>query len=384
MAEVLVLTVDGSGNVPPALAIADELMHRGHGVRVLGHARQEPDVRGFGLEFAAYRHAYAWSGQTPRSSTRAALAFARLVSDRGVGRDLAEAHAIRRADVVVVDAMVPGALAHARRLGVPAVALMHTFAAFFLSPQMELAGRLGLLSPRAQYAKAHTLVASDRGLDPAADARSANSYAWTGVAETLPTALARPRPMTSAVPPLVLVSLSSVHIPAQVGMLRRIAVSLSELPVRVLVTTGPTIAPTLVPVFENTLTHQYIPHHQVMPEASLVIGHGGHSTTMRALMHDVPMLILPADPRIDQSMVGRAVARSGAGLCLKRSSTPQAIRAAVVEILSNPGFASAAATVGRRLRETAGAGSAAAHVEALARGDIPQASPGTRGQRPVP
>src|SRR5690625_6373528 len=50
---------------------------------------------------------------------------------------------------------------------------------------------------------------------------------------------------------------------------------------------------------------------------------------MAALAHGVPLLILPVEPTSDQPFVGRAVARSGAGLTLSRRSSTAAIRAAL-------------------------------------------------------
>lgn len=366
MADVVILTVDGSGNVPPALGIGADLSRRGHAVRVLGHERQRDDVAAAGLDFVPYRHAFPWSGQARRSSARAAIDFLTLVGDRSVGRDLADACAARTADAVLVDAMIPGALVEARRLHVPAAALMHTFASFFLSPPMQIAGRVRGFSPREEWAAARTLVVSDRELDPAGAASAAARYTWTGVAEPPPQRVAHPALMGSGEPPLVLVSLSSVHIPAQEGMLRRIIAALADLPVRVLVTTGPTIDPVALPASANADVVRFVPHHDVMPLASLVVGHGGHSTAMRALMHGIPMLILPADPRIDQGMVGRAIARAGAGLCLPRSARPHAIASAVVELLSQPRYAAAAGGVGRRLRDADGIRAAADAVEGLA------------------
>ena len=38
MADILFVTWDGGGNVPPAVGIAAELRRRGHGVRFVGHA----------------------------------------------------------------------------------------------------------------------------------------------------------------------------------------------------------------------------------------------------------------------------------------------------------------------------------------------------------
>lgn len=103
-----------------------------------------------------------------------------------------------------------------------------------------------------------------------------------------------------------------------------------------------------------------------MPSCALVVGHGGHSTTMRALLHGLPLLVLPTDPRIDQGMVGRAVERAGAGLCLDRATSPERIRAAVRTLLEAPSHRAAAEAVGRRLRAHDGVSTIADRLLALA------------------
>ena len=52
MAEILFVTWDGGGNVPPALGIAGELAARGHSVRFVGHARQRASLEASGFEVA--------------------------------------------------------------------------------------------------------------------------------------------------------------------------------------------------------------------------------------------------------------------------------------------------------------------------------------------
>ncbi len=52
MAEILFVTWDGGGNVPPALGIAGELSARGHAVRFVGHPRQRPSLEAAGVEVA--------------------------------------------------------------------------------------------------------------------------------------------------------------------------------------------------------------------------------------------------------------------------------------------------------------------------------------------
>ncbi len=367
MAEVLVLTVDGSGNVPPALAIGAELQRRGHAVRVLGTARQADDVAAAGLAHVPYRHPREWVAQERRSSTRAALDFVAMVGSRAYGRDLADAHAHQPADVVLVDGMIPAATLRAARLGVPNAVLMHTFATFFLSPALEAAGRVRGFSPRGAWARADAvLVASDRELDPAsADAPA--GFTWVGVAEKPPIALPDAGPGAGTErSPRVLVSLSSVHIPAQLGMLQRILDGLADLPIEVVATTGPTVDPADLRHPANATVHRHLPHHEVLPTCDLVVGHGGHSTTMRTLLHGLPLLVMPADPRIDQPMVARALERAGAGLRLDRSASPEQIRAVAVTLLGDPSYREAADAVGRRLRSQDGTRAAADRLEALA------------------
>jgi len=366
MGEVLILTLDGSGNVPPALAIGADLRSRGHTVRVLATERQGAEIVALGLEHVTYRHPRPWIGAQPRSATRAALDFVAMVGSRAYGRDLADSHAARPADVVLVDAMVPAAARTGVRLGVPTAVLMHTFSTFFLSRGMEAAGLVRGFSPRRAWAAADVvLVATDADLDPGSRRPHPASFAWTGVAEPAPVGI--PTPVGSAARPRVLVSLSSVHIPGQDRMLQRILDGLADVPCDVVVTTGPTIDPAGVHAPPNAIVHRHLPHGEVLPTCDLVVGHGGHSTTMRALVHGLPLVVLPADPRIDQPAVGQAVQHAGAGECLDRSAPPERIRATVLTVLGDPSYRTAAGAIGRRLRAQDGIRVAADRVEGLIR-----------------
>jgi UDP:flavonoid glycosyltransferase YjiC (YdhE family) len=86
-----------------------------------------------------------------------------------------------------------------------------------------------------------------------------------------------------------------------------------------------------------------------------VIGHGGHSTTARALAYGIPLLILPMHPLMDQAAIRRAVERHGAGRMLPRSARADAIRAAAHELLGNGPQRTAAAWLGADIRQHDGA-----------------------------
>jgi UDP:flavonoid glycosyltransferase YjiC (YdhE family) len=117
----------------------------------------------------------------------------------------------------------------------------------------------------------------------------------------------------------------------------------------------------------NTTLHRDLPHLEVLPTCSAVIGHGGHSTTMRALMHGVPMVIIPCDTRIDQPLVAKAVARAGAGIALAKRAKPEQIRDAVERVLREPSYRAAATALGERLRAENGPAAAADVVLRAAR-----------------
>jgi UDP:flavonoid glycosyltransferase YjiC (YdhE family) len=56
-----------------------------------------------------------------------------------------------------------------------------------------------------------------------------------------------------------------------------------------------------------------------MTDVSLVVGHRGDSTTMQALAHDLPLVILPMLDRSDRPLVGSLIQRAGAAEVVSRS-----------------------------------------------------------------
>jgi MGT family glycosyltransferase len=174
----------------------------------------------------------------------------------------------------------------------------------------------------------------------------------------------------------ILVSLSTTYLPGQATVLQNILDALADLSVKVIVTTGPAVASGSLRVPANAEAHDYLPHAEVMPDVSLVIGHGGHSTTMLALAHDLPLLILPMNLVFDQPLIGQAIQRVGAGKTIAAKSQPGEIRAAVQLLLADASFRREAARLGGAIRESRGAQAAADLVLAL----IPQ-TPTVRSKR---
>jgi hypothetical protein len=98
--------------------------------------------------------------------------------------------------------------------------------------------------------------------------------------------------------------------------------------------------------------------------ASLVLGHGGHGTTMRALRHGLPVVGMPATGG-DQVPITRLLEEWHVGRALPGDSTAEQIRAAVEHVLADDTCRASAAQRAVELAGTDGATLAAASIEAL-------------------
>ena len=364
MSRIVLATLDAGGNVPPVLGIGGALLRQGHEVFVIGHHAQRLGVEASGLAFTGYSSARTWSPTAEKSTLRGLLELVAVFNDRGIGRDVMDLARRVAADVVAIDCMLLGALAAAQDAGIKTVSLFHTFHSYFDGPWRR--GPVGVLSACMGHRAGHlwkgcegALTLSLRELDPAMMDAGSNKMSWTGpVVEGVPACgPTRPR---------VLVSLSTTAFPGMAQTLQRIVDALGPLAVDVVATTGPSIEPASVRAPENAIIERYVDHAELMPTCSAVVGHGGHATTMRALAHDLPLLIIPAHPMLDQRMVGAAVARAGAGLVLNRKATTQQIRDSVQTLLHAPTYRIAATSLGGRIRTSQGAQTAAEHIAAVA------------------
>ena len=131
------------------------------------------------------------------------------------------------------------------------------------------------------------------------------------------------------------------------------------------VTTGPHISRARLRTSSNHEVHTFLAHDEVMPEVSLVVGHGGHGTTMRALAHDLPLVVMPQHQFVDHVMVGRSVERAGAGAVVSRKADVDDLRAAITTLLADGPHRQAAARLGAQIRALPGGRLAADRIEEL-------------------
>lgn len=351
---ILCVTWDGAGNLPPMLGIARRLSADGHRVRVLSHRRSQEWVESTGSRFVPYATTDDFDstvGFPPEEELR--FLWEKVWFSASVAEDVTVQLQHERADAVVVDHMLAGAFCAVERAEVPAVALFHQpwsvyqegpfadmwrTAALLLAPIRDSLGLRALTEPQALWDKRPVLVASIPELGPPLPVPDHVRHVGQ-IVEHPPVETASPTSFPSGQEPLVVVAHSTSQM-GQAPVLNGVLEGLAGLPIRVLVTTGPAVDPASLEAPPNASVVEYLPHELVLGDAAVVVAHAGHGTTLAALTHGAPMVCLPMGR--DQFFLAQRVEELGAGLQLPSGSSPEDVSAAVRTVLDDPRFAVAA------------------------------------------
>lgn len=133
------------------------------------------------------------------------------------------------------------------------------------------------------------------------------------------------------------------------GVLEAVVAGLRDEPLHLLVTVGPDRDPgELGPQPENVRVERYVPQSLLLPHCDAVVAHGGSGTTLAALAHGLPLLLLPQGA--NQFANAERCAALGAGIrLLPHEVDPLSVRAAVRALLDQPGYRARAADVAREI-----------------------------------
>jgi UDP:flavonoid glycosyltransferase YjiC (YdhE family) len=391
----LVAAFGDAGHAFPAIGLAVALRERGHDVLVETWEHWRDAVEGAGLRFTAAEEYKTFPPPPPGSEDGpsvgdAALALVPLMEEE-------------RFDVVVHDILTLAPALAAERAGlrratlIPHVYPVHEpglpFFAIGAQPPRTTVGRAlwrgglpvllgGLRRGRDEMNQSRAVV----GLPPLERFHGGISEQLALVA-TFPQ-LEYPRRWPSHVhvtgpigfelpyedvelpegdAPLVLVAPSTAQDP-ECRLVRVALEALADEPVRVIATTNRHRPEKLLPAPPSTaVVVDWLSYSQVMPEADLVITHGGHGTVARALGAGVPVLCCPAVG--DMAENGARVAWAGAGLMLPwRLTAPRSLAVAARRILNESRFRARAADTATWSRSSDGASAAAALTEKVAGG----------------
>ena len=167
--------------------------------------------------------------------------------------------------------------------------------------------------------------------------------------------------------PLVYLSFGSVaaepHLPYFPALYAAAIDALAAMPIRLLVTIGKERDPAeLDSLPPNVRVERWIPQDAILPHADAAVCHGGHGSTLGALSHGVPLIVVPLFSG-DQWDNARAVADAGAGIALDHdratrrvleppgTETIGALAPAVHDLLGDQRFRARAEAISNEIRE---------------------------------
>ena len=381
---ILLVTIEGGGNIPPVLGLAHRLAQRGHRVRVLTEPCLKEAVEAYGLEFVPFQQHFTRKNRTEdifedwKATPFSNPAFDIIFGSAAIVAEETHTHLQKETtDILLADTMMPGSLLAAEALGVPRAVLFHM--PEYMPGSNRPPGGMGLLPGKGvlgqmrdrllgsvfhrvmnKYLPKLNAVREMYGLSRLQNTADMLHQADLRIIQTsqhfdfplepLPANVryvgpvlddpdwvdAWESPWSPDDPrPLVVVSLSSTF-QNQKNVIERCIQALGTMDVRGLVTLGPAMAEEEFTQPDNVVVVTNVPHSVIFPWASVVVTHAGHGTVMRSLANGVPLVCLPMGR--DQGDNAAKVAYHGAGIRLNAKAKAETIRKAVERVLRESSY----------------------------------------------
>jgi MGT family glycosyltransferase len=393
--------VPTTGHVDPTLPVAAELVRRGHEVVFYLTEAYRERVEASGATYRAYQGIGSdYFDVVSRRFNPARLATQLIETAISVTPSLLDDVRQIRPQAVVYDSMCPWGRIVARQAGLPAVAsmaLMDLPPRYMLKsgdlrsvlavmgrglpwiPRYLRAARMlrqitGIAVPSfvrlLNWPGDHNICYTAEILEPEAQRHDSN-YSYVGppimnIAKDIPF----PYNELAADRPLIYVSLGTVF-NNNPDFFRACLEAFAGSEAQVVLSTGRRLqASDLAPIPDNAILRDYVPQQAILQRASLFICHSGANSVHQALIHGVPLLLVPQ--QLEQALIAARVTELGAGLLLnRRQVAPGRIRQLAQRLLGEETFRARASVLGAELRESGGAARAADELEAAVNGLVP-------------
>jgi MGT family glycosyltransferase len=409
----LFVTVDGGGNIPPVLGLAQRLAVKGHKVNVLTEPCMKGPVESMGLGFISFKQHFIrtdrkedickdWNAKPFEQPAFENIIFgpAKIVVEETI-----QTLKANPADVLVVDCLLPPTLIAGEFLNIPRVLLFHM--PEYLPGPNRPPGVMGLLPGKGLIGKfrdrllmklfnktlnkylpkineirqSYHLAPMENLIDMLheADRRfiqtsqvfdfplvpAPDNVRYTGPVLDDPDWVGEwKNPWTEQdIRPLVVVSLSSTF-QNQRPTIQKCINAIGKLDVRGLVTLGLAMESEVFDLPQNVKIIKSAPHSLVFSHADLVITHGGHGTIMRAFSFGVPLICLPMGR--DQNDNAAKVSFHGCGVQLSKKADANKIKNAIEQALSELKFKENAKRMQSAINRDAAKNLAVIELEALA------------------
>jgi len=398
MAGALFVNIPARGHINPTLPVVADLVARGEHVIYCLPPEDESLIRPTGARFRPVANTFPEARE--RKGGTMSLSELPAAAVRGAIRTLPELLSIVAAEqpsYVVYDAYCLAGRLVAQLAGLPAVA---TYATYAFNEQVLVSPAFGRLSNPSSTQRGlpgfdeavQELVAKfdvpamglfdfllhpeplniaflPREFQPGGETFDDR---WVFVGPSL-----APRPESVALPlehleggPVAYVSLGTVY-NERPDFFRTVLRAFGGTGWRVVVATGEWVeAGDLGPVPDNVILRPWVPQLEMLAKADVFVSHGGMNSTMEALAHAVPLVVVPQQS--EQRVTADRVVELGLGRRLDPDDvTPESLLEAAGALVSEPGVAERVAAMQKATLAGGGHDRAAAEILRFSGGLVP-------------
>jgi MGT family glycosyltransferase len=407
MAKLLIVVPPLTGHINPALSVAAELRLRGHEVAWAVHRALIPDLLPADAEIYAlpvesnFEPSGRWTAVRGLESIRFFYERFCLPLARASLQPLQEIVQTVKPDLMICDhQMIAGALvAQARQI--PWFTFASTNVSILkMSPMVDawleeqfagLQRDCGLsVQPRPDFSPYGVIVFSSEALLGGKYTYYEAPYHFVGPALThRQLAVEFPWPQLRPGAARMLISLGTVSRDRSVRFYEVIMEALDNLDLSDSYLSRRSLQVVMVAPEElrdrapaNFIVRPRVPQIELLAHMDGVLCHAGHNTVCEALSFGLPLIVAPI--RDDQPIVARQVIDAGAGLFMRYGKvTVATARAAVEDLLREPGYRNGALRLKESFQRLGGAGQAANILERFLHGGnlAPGADPGAAQSR---
>ncbi|MFJ8546457.1 macrolide family glycosyltransferase [Streptomyces sp. NPDC093586] len=341
------------GHVNPTLGVVEELVKRGHRVTCTVTEHFVPAVTGVGAEPVVYESVFGDFYRSPYTAEANAGEGLRCLNEAtSLVEQVGAFYEKNKPDVIAHDFMAWGARFHAAKNDIPVVRLFPSYAwnehfsvqekfplAEYSDPQvMDMIGKLTALLP--EFGLPADPMAFFQGIEKLGIVFMPRQFHYEG--ETFDERFVFAGPclgdrsfqgswQPSGERPVLLVSLGT----AATGWPEFFSAAVEafrDLEWDVVMAVGDHVDPAaLGELPAHIQVHRHVPQLDVLRHARAFVTHGGMNSTMEALYHGVPMVVIPQ--MNEQKANGMRVDELGLGRHLaKDDTTAQSLRAAVEQV----------------------------------------------------
>jgi MGT family glycosyltransferase len=363
MAKYIFLPIPEAGNVNPTLAVAQELVTRGHEVIYYLPEPFQEAVQATGAHFRSYEttRRRALSDVSASDRPEAALLLQMMEESRFVLPQVLDRLHAEQADCIAYWSLCWWAKIAVSVLKIPAFLLCPTYAfneqimaRFSQQHRQQMAGLFTILSKintelaalcttyhvppfdalsAFLHAEPLTIVFIPREFQPAAETFD-ERYLFVGPS-LLPRRQARDFPLDrlSSARPLLYISLGTVW-NQRPAFFKQCFEAFGGSRYQVVLSRGEQVDPAMLgPVPENFLVAASVPQLDILSRARSFVTHGGMNSVMESLYYGVPMVVIPH--HFEQRLSAQRITDMGLGVTLEEEAVTAAALRDAVERVSN-------------------------------------------------